>query len=54
MVEPGELDLFKIMYNFKTYFRTSWVEVMEAFNEITKLVEATHFLFHFIRYVGDL
>ena len=27
---------------------------MEAFTEVTKLVEATHFLFHLISYVGEL
>ena len=48
MVEAGELELI----NFKTHFRSSWVEAMEAFIEVTKLVEETSFLFHFISYVG--
>ena len=37
---------------FKTDFRSSWVEAMEAFIEVTKLIEAISFLFHFISYVG--
>ena len=48
MVEAGELKLIKI----RTHFRSSGVEAMEAFTEATKLVEATHILFHFISYVG--
>ena len=47
--EAGELELIKIRY---TYFGSSWVKARETFTEVTKLVEATRFLFHFISYVG--
>ena len=39
MVEVGELEIIKIRYN---YLKHTWVEAMEAFTEVTKLVEATH------------
>ena len=53
MVEAGELELIKIiyLYKFKIHFRSSWVKAMEAFNEVTKLVEAKPFLFHLISWV---
>ena len=40
------------VYLFKTHFGNSWVEATKAFTKVTKLVEATSFLFHFISYVG--
>ena len=43
MIEAGELELMK--------FWSSWFEAMEAFNEESKLVEATLYLSHFISYV---
>ena len=52
MVEAGELELIKISSYFRTHFKSSWVEYMEEFTEVTKLVEATHFLFHFICFAG--
>ena len=45
MVEAGELELIKSGMIFKTYFRSSWGEAMEAFIEVTKLIEAISFLF---------
>ena len=42
------------VYLFKTHFESSWVEAIEASTEVTKLFEATCFLFHFISYVGEL
>ena len=52
MVEAGELELIKIRYNFKTHFGSSWFEAMEALTAVTKLIEASRFLSHFISYVG--
>ena len=37
MVEAGELEIIKFRYNF---FGSSWAEAMEAFTDVTKLVEA--------------
>ena len=50
MVEAGELELIEIRYNFLG----SWVDAIIAFTDMTKLVEATHFLFHYIVYVWEI
>ena len=39
MVEAGDLELINISYNFQNHFRSSWVEAMNEFTEVTKLVE---------------
>ena len=40
MVEADELELIKSGIIFKMNFRSSWVEAVEAFTDVTKLVEA--------------
>ena len=50
IVEEGEL--IKIRYNSNKSLLEFLDEAMEAFIEVTKLVEPTNFLFHFISYVG--
>ena len=52
MAEAGELKLIKSRYNYLKTDWSSWVTAMEAFTEVTKLVEVTYFLFHFISYIG--
>ena len=44
-VEAGELELIKSIQNTLQEFLG---EAMEALTEVTKLDEATHFLFHFM------
>ena len=45
LVEAEELELMKSELSFKTHFGSSctkpWVEVMEAFTDVTKLVETS-------------
>ena len=40
IVKAGELESIKIRYNFQIALREFWVEAMEAFTDVIKLVEA--------------
>ena len=40
MVEAGKLELIKIRYNLQNTLQSSCIEAMDAFTDMTKLVEA--------------